>query len=151
MQEAEPAKTHMQEQLDQERRVSWEQANELKALREDMERVNRENIDLKQQVETFTTQWSQLLTFHGEEKQKELGNCVLSVAYEAADISQKYSVALQSFLDPIEEKYIVKTEVLQEAQACRLLLWVIFAGGKLPDAMPRFEKFASAAGKVHSL
>ena len=151
VQEAEQAKSRSQQQLARERRQVSEQTQQLQEIQADRDRLSSERAALQQRVASLEAQLLQLLTLQEEEKQKELGKCVLSVAYARDETQRKYEAAMQSFLVPIEEKYIIKTEVLQNPTACQFLLWVTFAGGRLPETLPRYEEFAAAAGKPQSL
>lgn len=132
-----------------------EQLQTIQQLQEDKALLEHSNHALSQQVSAAQQNLRQLLTFQAEEEQQEHGSCKLSIAFDATngrkDIERKYADAVQSFIQHVVADYIIKKQTIHQPQHCKFLLWVTFAGGRLPDEMPLFEEYAAMAGKEAEL
>lgn len=145
LQASEQNRLRLQKQLEREQQTASDQAQKLQQYAEQIALLCHEKTALQQHLQ-------QLLTFQAEEEEKELGETILSVAFDDTnnrqDVKRKYEAAVESFVWPIEAKYILKRKVLSKPQQCQFLLWVTFVGGRLPDEVPRFEEYAALAGNA---
>lgn len=129
-------------------RLKTAEQNEAAALSQ-VDALQQQNVALQQEKTAALRQTvllKQQLTLQAEEKQMEQGDCVISLVYSKPDAESKYAAAVHSFVEPFTSEYIVRTNVLQEPQECKFLLYVKFVGGRLPDEMSDFERFAASAG-----
>ena len=157
--------TRLAEQLSYQQQVVEEKAESIQLLQEDKSQLQQHIRQLKQDKERLQTdsnllkseldyvkqQLHQSLTFHAEEDKKQNCQCILSVAFDdtrgRTDIATKYAAAVQSFIQPLKAKYIIKTELIKQPQHCQFLLWVTFSGGdRLEKDMSRYMEFAELAG-----
>lgn len=112
---------------------------------EEVAELNLRNATLEKKVLRLENENAILRNGCADKASSDLSNTV-SVAYTNADVRAKYQPAVQSFLEPLRQ-YNVKTKYLHTARPCKFLLWVTFVGGgRLPDSLPEFDKFAEQAG-----
>lgn len=111
---------------------------------EEVAELNLRNATLEKKVLRLENENAILRNGCADKASSDLSNTV-SVAYTNADVRAKYQPAVQSFLEPLRQ-YNVKTKYLHTARPCKFLLWVTFVGGgRLPDSLPEFDKFAEQA------
>ncbi len=97
--------------------------------------------------EFFLTQQVEDLQADLEERAaRTSSDCVVSFAFASAGARRSYQQALDSFIKPLEERFVMRHEFLDSPTPCKFLIWAIAAGGRLPDKLDDFEAYKERAG-----
>ena len=126
------ARNQLQQQLSQTEQTAHQLQGQLTEAAEREAALNSRVDDLEQEAELKLA--------------KDSSDCVVSLAFASADGRRNYQQAVQAFLSPLEQKYIMRHEVLEAPQACRFLIWAIVTAGRLPDELTEFEAYRRASG-----
>lgn len=62
-----------------------------------------------------------------EEAVRKSGDCTVLIAFDNQQRQQQYRHAVRTFLQPIEDKFVLDVDVVQKPKACKFLLYVTYS------------------------